>query len=259
MHSLIDLVFISDYSYLSFCHTIPPFSTSDHFGLMIGMKMKCSSQQILSHKRLVWRYASADWDKARDMTEAFDWDSLVSDDMNLYWSQWCAAFLSIMRECVPGVILPPQKNNANSSIRKDMRKRNRLFQKFGYCAQFRSARNQVTKMLRKAKLEYFKHLNPNDLKQFWKTVKFINKKQSVIPELVLDDKVARSDKKKAEALNAFFTSCFSNFCSPITHVESVLHHCAQQLTVTLKKFYISSQVFRHQKPVVLIRFLQVCF
>ena len=38
-------------------------------------------------------------------------------------------------------------------------------------------------------------------------MKFINKKQSV-PELVLDDKVARSDKEKAEALNAFFTSCF---------------------------------------------------
>ena len=34
-------------------------------------------------------------------------------------------------------------------------------------------------------------------------MKFINKTQSAIPELVLDDKVARSDKKKAEALNAF--------------------------------------------------------
>ena len=84
-------------------------------------------------------------------------------------------------------------------------------------------------MLYKAKLEYFKHLNPNNPKQFWKTVKFINKKQSVIPELVLDDKIARSDKEKAEALNAFFTSCFNHSCSPITHVESVLHPCAQQL------------------------------
>ena len=170
VNSLIDLVFISDCSYLSFCQTIPPLSTSDHFGLMIGMKMKCSSQQILSHKRIVWRYASADWDKAREMIEAIDWDSLASDDMNLYWSQWRAAFLSIMRECVPSVILPPQKNLPwlNSSIRKAMRKRNRLFRKFGYCAQFRSAWNQVRKMLRKAKLEYFKHLNPNDPKQFWK-------------------------------------------------------------------------------------------
>ena len=129
MHSLIDLVFISDYSYLSFCQTIPPLSTSDHFGLMIGLKMKCSSQQVLSHKRIVWRYASADWDKAKDLIDTFDWDSLVSDDMNWYWSQWCAAFLSIMRECVPSAILPPQKNLLwlNCSIRKAMRKRTGCF------------------------------------------------------------------------------------------------------------------------------------
>ena len=31
-------------------------------------------------------------------------------------------------------------------------------------------------------------------------MKLINKKQSIIPELVLDDKVARSDKEKAEPL-----------------------------------------------------------
>ena len=102
-----------------------------------------------------------------------------------------------------------------------MRKRNRLFQKFGYCAKFRSAWNHYKDALY-SECEWSQ--------TFLKTVKFISKKQSVIcnlSELVLDDKVARLDKEKAEALNAFFTSCLNNSCSPLTHVESVLQPCAQ--------------------------------
>ena len=60
-------------------------------------------------------------------------------------------------------------------------------------------------------------------------MKLVNKKQSVIPELVLNDEIARSEEERAEALNAFFTSCFNNSCSPPAHVEAVLHPCVQQL------------------------------
>ena len=215
-HSLIDLVFISNSSFLSFCQTIPPLSTSDHLGLLIGLKMKFSPEKVRSQKRVVWRYSSADWDKAREMIDAFDWNSLVSEDVNLYWSKWREAFLSIMRECIPTAVLPSQCNLPwlNSSIKLAMRKRDRLFRKFGYCAKFRSARNQVTAMLRKAKLQYFKNLNPSNPKQFWKTVKLVNKKQSTIPNLVCDGNGAMSDGEKAEALAAFFLHVLT---TPVLH------------------------------------------
>ena len=42
----------------------------------------------------------------REMIDAFDWNGLVSEDVNLYWSKWREAFLSIIRECIPTAVLP---------------------------------------------------------------------------------------------------------------------------------------------------------
>ena len=56
-------------------------------------------------------------------------------------------------------------------------------------------------MLHKARSLYF--LNPKDSKQFWKTVKYVNIKQSTIPVLELEGSTAKSDTEKAEMLNTF--------------------------------------------------------
>ena len=75
-------------------------------------------------------------------------------------------------------------------IKNAMRKRDALFKESGYSAKFRSARNRVTNMLRRAKTDYFKNLNPRDAKQFWKAVKYLNKQQATIPTLQQGELVA---------------------------------------------------------------------
>ena len=52
----------------------------------------------------------------------------------------------------------------NKDIKSAMRKRNTIFEKTGYSAKFRSACNRVIGMLRRAKANYFKNLNPRDSK-----------------------------------------------------------------------------------------------
>ena len=59
-------------------------------------------------------------------------------------------------------------------------------------------------MLRRAKANYFRNLNPRDLKQFWKTVKYLKKQQCTIPTLEQIGLIANTDLQKAECLNDFF-------------------------------------------------------
>ena len=57
-----------------------------------------------------WHYSQADWDRARERIETFDWDAGMVEDINLFWSQWHTNFVSIMEECIPKKILTSQKN-----------------------------------------------------------------------------------------------------------------------------------------------------
>ena len=216
-HSLIDLVLMSDPLSLTSCRVIPPLSNSDHLGIEAQIKLKCSSKSPRSSLRSVWLYAHADWDKAREMIEEFDWNGIMTDDINDSWARWHSSFMGIMLECVPRKVLPSRRNLPwlNKNIRSAMGKRNTLFKKTGYSAKFRSARNRVISLIRRAKTSYFKNLNPRDSKKFWKAVKFLNKQQSTIPTLLQGDQTATSDVEKAELLNAFFSTCFNRSHPPL--------------------------------------------
>ena len=45
-HSLIDLVLLSNPSFLSSCQTIPPLSNSDHLGVWVEIKMKHANKTV---------------------------------------------------------------------------------------------------------------------------------------------------------------------------------------------------------------------
>ena len=77
--SLIDLVLTSSPSQILNCSTIPPLSNSDHRGihLTISCRPHCPHQPS-QHKRTVWRYMHADFEKACEMISETDWDALAS-------------------------------------------------------------------------------------------------------------------------------------------------------------------------------------
>ena len=107
----------------------------------------------------------------------------------------------------------------NHQTLQAMRRRNNLFKKTGYSAKFRSARNKVTSLLRRAKANYFKNLNPRDPKMFWKAVRYLNKQHSTIPTLQYGEQTANNDRQKAEMLNAYFSTCFNRSHPPLSSVQ----------------------------------------
>ena len=71
-------------------------------------------------------------------------------------------------------------------------------------AKYMKIRNEVTMMLPAAKL--FNTLTSANSKQFWKTVKLVNKRQESIPTFSHDNGDAVTDEEKSNMLNSYFLS-----------------------------------------------------
>ena len=81
-------------------YSIPALSNSDHLGLMANLSFKSTCRN--PQGRVVWRYTHADWERACNLIHATDWFALLdSTDINLSWTNWSKAFLSIMDKCIP--------------------------------------------------------------------------------------------------------------------------------------------------------------
>ena len=219
--STIDLVFVSESSLLNTCDTIPPLSNSDHRGILMEISRKIVKAEK-TQGRLIWRYGYADWDKACDLINQFDWDSILSENVELSWKLWHKQFMSIMAQSIPNRVIPTRRNLPwlNRGIIKSMKKRNQLFKKAkrtGNFHHFKLARNRTVAQLRLAKRRYFQALNPKDPKKFWKAIKFLNKSKQSIPTLSLDGRVANSEVDKANLLNSYFSSCFNRSHPPVQY------------------------------------------
>ena len=129
--STIDLLFTSNPSLINDCITIPALSNSDHLGLLARLCLK-SVNHIKAKTRTVWRYSLADWDRACELIEATDWNSLLDhSDINVSWNKWKSAFMNIMEECIPKATLPPRRNRPwlTKKLIQAIRRRNFLYKR----------------------------------------------------------------------------------------------------------------------------------
>ena len=75
---------------------------------------------------------------------------------------------------------------------------------------FKKFRDKVVAHLRHAKCEFLGNLHPHNQKEFWKVVKSLNSKQSVIPTLRNGDIIAASNLEKANLLSASLVKNFNH-------------------------------------------------
>lgn len=222
-NSLIDLVLLSDPLYLHNCVTLPPLASSDHLGILLTMKLCCPVHPIKNPPRSVWIYNEADFGRACELIDEFNWDSVLSDNVDFSTSLWSQSFLEIMKICVPQRSLKLRKSLPwiSSDIVSLIKERNFHFLKAKrfndptHFALYKSLRNQIVGILRVAKKEFFNSLAPSNSKQFWKTIKMINKEQSQIPSLSYNNLEAVTPKEKADMLNSFFSMCWNYSVAPL--------------------------------------------
>ena len=157
------------------------------------------------------------------------------------------------------------KRRRNCYFKKAKRSKSSLL----WC-QYKHAQNRVTSQLRQAKKEYFCNLNTSSTKQFWKTIKVLNKQGASIGSLTHGDTTCMSDEDKADAFNAFFSSCFNSTYPPISTTTSTCDHgcsdsimCTEEEVCELLKSLDITKVngpdrisARNQQPMQLLHHLQ---
>jgi hypothetical protein len=84
---------------------------------------------------------------------------------------------------------------------------------------YKSARNNVTKMLKSAKKTFFMNLNTVDQKLFWKTVHLLTSNSSSVPVLVHDCGKASTSQEKADILSEYFKKCFNSSIYPLMFAD----------------------------------------
>ena len=115
------------------CSVLPPLMSSNHNGisLTITKGMKKPSKPI--SKRTIWKYSKADFVKASDMIDDFDWDSLYhGKSIDEACSAWEETLLSIMEQCIPKGKLPKRRNVpwASCNIRRIILKRDCAYKRY---------------------------------------------------------------------------------------------------------------------------------
>ena len=222
--SLIDLAMLANIEQLQNCTTIPPLSTSDHYGISLTLKRKTSAATP-SKSRMIWLYQEGDFGKACRMIDETDWDSIITgSDVSKAAAEWSKCFLAIMKECIPCRQIQWRHNLPwlTKDVIQLIKKRNMLFRKAkrtkvrAHFAQYKTTRNRIVTLLRNKKQQYFNSIMTTDSKTFWKTIKMLNRNRETIPALHSGDYTASNDKEKADLLNTFFASCWNSTEQPLT-------------------------------------------
>ena len=91
--------------------------------------------------RKAWWYSLADFDRAAELLDAFEWEEILPDDVESYW----AAFkLQVMKMCIPQAMIKFTKNIpwTNSAIGKAIKKRD-SYNLFRIAKHSRKPTNQI--------------------------------------------------------------------------------------------------------------------
>ena len=222
--TLIDLIFASSPFQVESCSTIPPLANSDHNGLQLTISVKSSKRAVKGVPRRIWKYSLADFDSMADYLESIDWNLVLVGNINNCWENWKNCFLRIMDMSIPNstVITNRRLPWINHTIIQAMRKRKVLFDTYKRTkmktdrAKYQAQRNRVVTLLRESKEDFFRKLHNTNAKEFWKAIRKLNAKQSIIPTLTDGVSMADTSQDKATLLNNFFFTCFNWQCPPLT-------------------------------------------
>ena len=106
--TLIDYVFLSNISQLASCSVFPPIANSDHSCIdVVLLPGKSSVRTRTKIRRVIWKYALADFSRANEMLESVNVDELIKDDHDVddTWRKWEEHFMSVMHQCIPTVAI----------------------------------------------------------------------------------------------------------------------------------------------------------
>ena len=175
--TLIDHVYLSNISHFVSCTILPPLGNSDHNCVDVVLSpIKTNLPKKLKARRVIWKYAQADFERANEILSYTNVDEYLDNSMDQAWSKWEQNFMSVMHQCIPTMTVQLKSSPSwlSHDILKAIRSRNNSYrrtQKTGkpeHLACYKQKRNRVANMLKAAKSSFFNQLDPSTPKCFGK-------------------------------------------------------------------------------------------
>ena len=246
-------------------------SLSDH-SMIFGVR-KLNHRKAPAQTKLLRNYANYDPNLFCQDLNKVDWDipeiSLGntvqrSFCLNDLWSNFRSAFVRVADHHAP--LIQKRVRGINncpwmtSDIKKDIRQRDYYLKKARKnnkdedWLNYRSARNRVTNIIKKAKNMYNRKLvddNSNDPKAFWKTIKNIlpGEGKTKVSSIVIDGEHCTDSKKIANVFNNFFIGAVKRLMETIRSTGTFVTPVRSKLTNDRKtgtppfKFEVVTQEF----------------
>ena len=222
--SVIDLVLVSEPENVIYSDVTSPFIPNlVRYHCPTVLYLKYRNPVNKTYKRHIWLYDRGDYNQFRHKLSQVNCDQVfVSNNVNECAEKITDSIINAAKESIPNktvTIRPSEPQWINSQIKREIRKRKRLFRNakrkntYAHWNKFKQKRNEVAILIRDAKKQYKDKLandliNSNNNSRRWhKLVSQIINPQSneqSIPFLKTDENIIESNYEIAEALNIFF-------------------------------------------------------
>jgi hypothetical protein len=216
--NVLDLVFTNEEDMIDEITPLDPWGKSHHCGLIY--KFKCYADQ--ARPRWTLNFNKADYDEMRRIMGGYSWDDDLRDlTCDEAWEIFATRLNESMLKCIPKRKIGMKSTKptwiTKTAIEKAKNKK-RAYQKYLQTRNeddyklYARARNQSRWESRRAKKDFERNIareakaNP---KAFFKYVNSRLKTHAKIPDLIVNGTKISSDQDKAQALNDYFCSVFT--------------------------------------------------
>ena len=222
MLTILDLVFSTQPDLISEVETIP--GISDHEAIIFTIRNIVHIQKKQPHK--VYLYHKCNLDAIKVGILKFQQSFVQSDPyartVDNNWTLFKSFILDLLHKHVPQKTCKSHKDLPwiNTSIKREIRHRKHLYNRAKQSnlstdwGAYRESRNKVTSMLDQAHSMYqsclFDESFSGNRKQFWKYVRSLRKESFGIPTLLHNNKEFNTSEDKANVLNTYFQSVFTD-------------------------------------------------
>jgi len=218
--SLLDLILTSDESLVSGLQYTDPIGKSDHVCLSFEVRRGDVDQNTGKKGR---NYYKGDYSALKKDIAAVDWEEVLTNmDVEEAWNLFQRELTSSIGKHIP--ISQNANKRRKKWISKDteesIRLKHRAYRKYKNepteenWAEFKKMRNKVTETTRNARVDFenqVAHDFKDNPKAFWSYVKGQTSVRSGVAPLKKDDgSIATKPEDKAEELNRFFASVFTD-------------------------------------------------
>lgn len=218
----IDLILTNHTSIINTTEVLPPFC-SDHCTITAEITFKTYTEQ--AYRAKFWKYEQADQQGIQNKLNSTDWSFIQNNDnIDEINNKFHSILLDTAETCIPCIDYtkrPSDKPWMNGNIRKQIRQRNRLYNKAKqtqspiHLNNYRNKRNDVVSLIREAKKSYMQKLQANladpktPIKQWYKIaneISSLKNKKNPPPPLKNNTSFDIHPLDKANTLNKHFAN-----------------------------------------------------